>query len=247
MEELNKNTPEEENTSETTEVSETAEVVEEAAEAAEIPETEEIPEVPETEEDSEAVPVEALNTENQSRPAGMLRSAITAVIVLALFAAVYFIYTAFNPEEKKTTQQPSEPKTEMSISEETGIVEPESPDADKPDKSEKVETSEKPETKPENNVQVMTEEEPSPEYTAASNKITAEARKKYGENVMVLPEYNNQLKTVKIGDAEHKCYLAAAVKLDPTQESGTQIIHALYDTESGKILFDDTDTWEVLD
>lgn len=203
-------------------------------------------EVAETAENSEAVPVEALSNETPDRPAGLLRSAITAVIVLAVFAAVYFIYTAFVPEKTPSTEpEQSKPNTEMSVSEnpENAKTPEEAPSADitNPEKPDAAQKPSAPQTSA-----ATEEEEPSPEYTAATDKITASAKKKYGDGVMVLPEYNSQLKTVKMDGKEIKCYLAAAVKM--TSDNGSlPIIHAACDAKTGEVWFEDEKTWEVLD
>ncbi len=248
MEELNKNIPEDENTTETTEEmadapEATEESVEEVADDVADVTDEEVDEILETLDASEtedAVPAEELSPESPSRPANLLRSAITAAVVLAVFAAVYFIFTAVydKGDAPKAPSSEQKPLVETSVSEAPGNQTPSETSAEDSQSDPQAENKPAPSA---------VDAPPSPEYTAASNKITADAKQKYGDGIVVLPEYNHELKTVKIDGTEHKCFMAAVVKFDPTQESGTSIIHATIDSESNQIWYDDATTWEIID
>lgn len=195
---------------------------------------------------------------SSNRPAGLLRSAITAVIVLAVFAAVYFIVTAvYDKRGADDNGEQQKPMTEMSISTAPGDDAPSGETESAPETESVPDTETSPGTFESENtssdsgtqVEVITstmEETTSAEYVSATDGLSADAKAKYGDNIMVFPEYDGKIKTVSVGGSEKKCYMAAVVKI--TDGNGnTQIIHAAIDSETGTIWYDDKDKWEVID
>ena len=115
----------------------------------------------------------------ENKPANLLRSAITAVIVLAVFAAVYFIVTMiYNSQDATDKPQQQKPMTEMSISSE--------PEGDETNQSKTDANAEEAPSEDNagadqssvgnidsSNVQIITGEEELPaEYKSAKDKIT---------------------------------------------------------------------------